>query len=212
MRFAAICLFMVTSALVADTPGDPYAKITASEKGTVFFKMVPAKTHFEADRMMTDRDPYGIAYRVHDEGEMIELWRTDGWYAFEVYLSNDGHYLVRMGPWSEGSEASKEDLAIAFYQDGKLLQEYSTADLLKDKNAVKRTISHYRWRAPMVISGVGELDAEDPLGPIRLNYDGSLQLRTSEGTIYRFDSKTGKILERKEDPERAYLLERFWRH
>ena len=196
----------------ADSVADPVPRVTTSESGTFFFKMVPPKGHVEDDKYVINRKPFGVAYRVNEEGEMIELWRTECWHAFEIYLANDGRHLVRMGPWSEGREASTEDLAIAFYEDGKLLKEYSTSDLLKDKRAVKTTVSHYRWRAPVEISNLPSVEAVDPIGPIRLNYDGVIQLRTSEGTIIRFDSNTGKILERKEDPERADLLERFWRH
>lgn len=212
MRLFIICALAFALHVRADSVAEPVPKITTSESGSVFFKMVPPKGHVEDDKYVIDRQPFGVAYRVDEDGKMNELWRTKDWYAFEVYLSNDGRHLVRMGPWSDGKEGAAEDLAIAFYEDGKLLKEYSTADLLKDKKAVKTTVSHYRWRAPAHISDLPGGDADDPIGPIRLDYDGVIQLRTSEGTVIRFDSNTGKILDRKEDPERSFLLERFWRH
>ena len=84
----------------------------------------------------------GIAYRVRQDGTDEELWRTEGWYSFEVYLSFDGNYLVAMGPWSEGREPKKEDLAVAFYAKGKLLKQYSTTDLVRDKRKVVQSVSH----------------------------------------------------------------------
>lgn len=176
--------------------------VTASSNGGGFFKMVPPQGHITDDRFVIDRQPFGVAYRVMEDGRMTELWRTEGWYAFTVFLSNDGHFLIRMGLWAEGKEASKEDLALAFYQDGKLLKEYSTADLIHDKTAVRRSVSHYRWLAPEwlteVTPGTGAIhDAEAKLD---LDYEGKFQLRTIEGTIFRFDSKTGQIVEFKDEP------------
>lgn len=45
------------------------------------------------------------------------------WYATQVYLAGtrDGTSVVRMGGWSEGSQAAEDDLALAFHFDGLLL-------------------------------------------------------------------------------------------
>ena len=114
--------------------------VTVSESGRCIFKLLPPQ--WDADGKVT-RKPFGIAYELGDSGIFRELWRVEGWYAFRTFLSNDGRYLVRMGDWSFGSEPSKEDMAVAFYDGGKLLAEFSTSDLVKDKTKVLATVSHY---------------------------------------------------------------------
>lgn len=210
MRLLVLSILVLVRNLQADTPADPIPLVTASASGSLFFKMVPPKGHVENDKYVLDRQPFGVAYRVDEDGRLIELWRTQGWYTFQAFLSNDGHFLVRMGPWSEGKEASVEDLAIAFYQDGKLLKDYSTADLLKDKSAVRRTVSHYRWRAPEFINISPGDNVQVPDTELKLDDDGIIKLRTSEGTLIQFDSKTGDILGRIESTEYCELLRRYW--
>lgn len=135
------CLLAVTvDPLWADSPAMPFPYVAAGMGGTTYFKMIPRTDGKWGEGI-------GIAYRLRRDGSDEELWRTDGWYSFEVFLSYDGEYLVAMGPWNMGSEPSKEDLAVAFYHKGKLLRQYSTADLVKDKSKVPASVSHYMWLA-----------------------------------------------------------------
>ena len=93
------------------------------------------------------REGRGIMYKLESDGRFKELYRTDGWYTYEAYPSSDGRYLVRMGPWNRGQNVSTKDLAVAFYRDGKLLKQYSTAALVKDHaQSSMPSVSHYRWR------------------------------------------------------------------
>src|SRR2546423_15301375 len=132
LLIAIVGVAMVREISQADSPAPPRAYVTASRLGRYFFKMIPEKWHREGDKYFVDRAAFGVAYEVDPEGEFKEIWRTSGWYCFEAFLSEDGKYLVRMGPWNGGREPAKGDLAVAFYENGKLLKEYSTADLVDD--------------------------------------------------------------------------------
>ena len=66
--------------------------------------------------------------KLEANGKFRELWRVKGWYAFFTFLSDDGRYLVRMGDCAFGSEPSPANLALAFYDNGKFVGYYSTAE------------------------------------------------------------------------------------
>lgn len=131
---------------------------------------------------------HGIAYEITASGKLKELWRTSGWYSFQVFLSHDGRHLVRMGPWSVGSEPAHDDLAVAFYQDGKLLKSYSTAELVKDHSKVQRSVSHYTWLADS-----DSRAADATLHELKLGWDNVFTLSTIDGINYRFNATTGGI-------------------
>lgn len=182
-------LVAITSAF-ADSPATPIPLVFSNENGSdVYFTMVPAK--YGKDYKI-EREAFGIAYKLDAEGKSTELYRTVGWYSFEVFISRDGRYLVRMGPWSAGHEPEEKDLAVAFYQDGKLLKQYSTADLVKDKSKVVASVSHYFWLAPSptdrAITKVDRLKLR-----LHLDYDNIFKLHTIDGWTYSFDATTGKI-------------------
>jgi hypothetical protein len=156
----------------------------------VYFKMVP--------RLSIRWDPpdgVGTAYRVRADGSDEILWRTEGWYSFEVFISRDGMYLVAMGPWNEGTEPKKEDMAVAFYREGKLLKQYSTADLVKDKSKVLASISHYRWLARDV-DRMAE-GKRDPDAELRIIGVNTFRLKTCDAITYEFDLTTGEIKKKK---------------
>ena len=133
---------------------------------------------------LTPSEPYedkgsGKAYRVEKKGTVF-LWNVD-WFARRVFLSNNGTNLVRMGPWASKRDLS--DLAVAFYENGRLLKEYRVADLIQDPASVQRTASHYFWQD------------RDRLTPLGLSSgDREFKVRTIEGVTYTFDVATGEIL------------------
>jgi len=129
----------------SEAPAEPI--VTVSENRRCFFKMIPAKRVRRGRRLQTVREAFGAAYRVEDDGQLTELWKTSGWYNFEVLLSNDGKYLVRVGSHPAGSRPEAKDLGVAFYKNGQLLKSYSTAELVKDPRKVMATASHYMWLA-----------------------------------------------------------------
>ena len=164
----------------ADSPALPYPFVKSAGNSSYYFKMIPEN---QTKNSTPEIDPpYGVAYRLLGNGRSVQLWRVDGWYAFEVYLSYDGEHLVRMGPWAVGSEPSEQNLAVAFYQQGVLLKKYSTLDLIENHSSVERTVSHYFWRAN---------DQDYP----RLDYSNVFSLKTIEGRVYKFDVTTGEVVE-----------------
>ena len=104
-------------------------------------------------------------------------------------------YLVAMGPWNEGTEPKKEDMAVAFYREGKLLKQYSTADLVKDKSKVLASISHYRWLARDV-DRMAE-GKRDPDAELRIIGVNTFRLKTCDAITYEFDLTTGEIKKKK---------------
>jgi len=188
MRLFFLSLTLAFSqSLQADSESTPIAQVMTSESGTAFFKMVPGDFWLPKDRQ-TGVQPHGIAYQVNQEGRVSELWRVEGWYAWKVYLSDDGRFMVRMGPWSCGGYARKEDLAVAFYDNGKLLREYSTLELLKDPSRVVRSVSHYEW----MVDG-GRSWRNPDLEPDLHEYDKTFSLATCDGWKYTFSLETGAI-------------------
>ncbi len=131
MKILQLFLFILcsfVSIVKADLPVIPFPKVTASSHGITYFTMLPEKNNYE--------NGIGVAYKLEETGESKELWRVNGWYAFQVYLSNNGTYLVRMGNWAQGMEPSNEDLAVSFYKKGIKLKSYSTADLIKNQQTM----------------------------------------------------------------------------
>jgi len=169
------CIAMVVPSLVfADQELAPYTYVTASELGRYYFKLVPGQGTENAEGAA------GTCFQVEQNGNDKVLWTTKDWYAFKVYLSMDGHYLVRLGNWPRGHEPAAEHLAVAFYKDGVLLKSYSTKDLIKDLTAVRPSASHYSFYTgtPVFTS----------------TYDGgSFSLTSVDGITYSFDIRTGEI-------------------
>jgi len=155
--------------------------------------MVPAK--YDKEHKIS-HEAFGVAYRIDENGKQQELYRVEGWYSFEIYLSDDGTYLVQMGPWSSGSEPENDDLAVAFFKNGKMLKSYSTVDLVKDPTKVVPTTGHYFWQAPSPLD-----DSIDPVEAMkllsRLDYEKRFNISTIDGWTYIFDATTGAILERR---------------
>ncbi len=122
------------------------------------------------------------------EKDVKDLYRVD-WYATHVQLSNDGHYLVRFGPWASDAQGLT-DRAIAFYKDGTLLKSYQVKDLVHDSSSVDETISHYFWEAS---------ESGAPSG-FSAN-DTRFTVTTTDKKAYIFDLATGKIISTHSDPK-----------
>ena len=129
MKYLVLAMMLLSIAAegpYADSPRTPFPYVVTAGEGKVYFRMFPRS------RPGNPSDGFGVAYRVRDNGSDEILWRTQGWYSTETFLSHDGYFLVAIGPWHGGSQPRKEDLALSFYSDGKLIKQYSTADLVKD--------------------------------------------------------------------------------
>jgi hypothetical protein len=188
MRFLPLILLVgVTQPLLADTPRMPTPRITVSSSGRCFFTLLPPQ--FDG-RDGTTRKPFGVAYKLEESGALHELWRTEGWYAFTCFLSDNGLYLVVLNDSPMGHELSK-DPALLFYDRGKLLGQFSTADLVKDKTKVRSSASHYQW-----LFDPSDLEDELPAHPAGPNYadqENEFVLTTIDGVSYTFDATWGKL-------------------
>ena len=174
-------LGLLSSVCIADSVAPRRPVFTSSDNGLYLFKMVP-KDRSQKKRFFSKAvNNHGIAYRVETNGNLKELWRVKGWFAWKVFLSNDGEHLVRMGPWCFGNEPKKEDLAVAFYKKDTLLKKYSTADLVENKSAVFTTVSHYSWLAMTEYA-------------VTLTPNNVFSIRTIDNIQYEFDITTGKII------------------
>lgn len=180
----------------ADTPMLPSSPfITTSYDGQCFFKMIPGKRKLQENKCVITSEAFGVAYSIDENGNFNELWKTSGWYSPQVFLSDDGQYLVRMGPWYT-QEPNKNDLAVAFYKNGKLLKEYFATDLVKNESKIKEATGRYYW-------------LEDPYPELKINpSDNVFQLKTIDGIVHRFDVTTGEN-EKGQDPTKKSGCDNF---
>ena len=176
------CFFISNS--YADSPAMPTPKVTTSNSGAYYFKMIPTRYRYENSKYIEESKAFGKAYRLNDSGEGEELWSVSGWYAFRVFISDDGEYLVRMGNWAVGYEPDKDDLAVAFYHLGSEIRKYSTLDLIVDKSNVQKSVSHYFW-----------LDNDESYPKLSW-YGHMFELKTIEGKVIQFNISTGDIVEK----------------
>jgi uncharacterized protein YecT (DUF1311 family) len=172
--------------VLADSPAPERQYTATSTNGTYAFTMHPT-----ARDGASTTSPYGEAYRIASVGGLVGfekelLWRTDGWYSFKTFISNDGRNLVRIGPWA--SLPQTEELAVAFYRDGIEQRRYVVSDLIENADAVERSVSHYNW------------EKRDSTFP-RLLANGRFQLRTVENRTITFDVATGEILSDPASPD-----------
>jgi len=162
----------------ADSEGAAIPVVTASAFGPCFFASTPKGKGS------------GAAYELQPDGSFRRLWKVTGWFTGPVYLSQNGRYLVRMGDWAIGSGPSTDDLAVAFYDRGKRLARYSTADLVKDPSKVVQSTSHYCWLAN---ENLFSPDRHKEPAPALNDDSQRFALKTIDGIIYVFDITTGKI-------------------
>lgn len=164
----------------ADKIRAPWPYIVQTETGTAYFKMVPDSGQ-AVGKDAQGPNGHGAFYVVSpSEGDTVK-WQVKGWYAYRVFVSRDGRYLVRLGNWPEGRAPSRRDLAVAFYDNGRLLKSYSTAELIKKPERIQATAGHYPY--------LGDTEPH-----WLADGDSIFALETADGSHYRFDAKTGKIL------------------
>lgn len=173
---------LISHATIADSPAPPRSFVTTHPYCSCYFIMIPEKIILDESAQTSTRTPaFGKAFRLNDDGSSTLMWEVSGWYSFENYLSWDGRYLVRMGDWPQGKSVSKDHMAVTFYDKGKELKQYSTADLVRNPQKIQRTISHYFWQ-----SG-------GPTYP-RIEYKNNFLLKTIDGYVHEFDMETGELI------------------
>lgn len=177
MFIFAVCLsfLMLNDILWADKLAPSRTYVEPSKNGKYYIVMVPNVPYGE--------EGVGIAFKVEKDADKL-LWQID-WYARQVYISDNGINLIRKGLWARDWR-DLSDLAIAFYEKGKLLKSYQVSDLLEDKTSILRTATHYFWRPRDKEAPFGFSDTED-----------KFVLTTIEGKIFTFDVKSGELLSEK---------------
>ncbi len=174
--------------VVADDPFPDVPCLITSAGRDYLFKMVPAAWKEVGQKYIVDRPAFGIAYHLEQDGELKEIWRTSGWYARQGYLSDDGRYFVRFGPWARDL-ANHTDLAIAFYDNGKLLKQFEVRELVKKLEMLEYSASHYMWNPEVQTKPNGFYNSENPI----------FHLVTIDQIAYAFDFKTGEIVANERD-------------
>jgi len=99
-------------------------RVTTSYDGLCYFKMRP-----DPDVPTSEESGRGEFYKVMADGPDQLMWKTQGWYAYTVYITCDCNTLIRLG--TIFPRHSPNELAIAFYWRGKLVRSYSLKELVK---------------------------------------------------------------------------------
>ena len=133
------------------------------------------------------RRKYAQAGLYKNDSSLTPLWTVD-WYSHsrEVYLPSDGKHLVRMGPWPslwapkdmEKGGPALQELAVAFYESGRLLKRYSIGDLVENPKVLPQSVSHFMWMKEVSFDDVSK----------------RLRLSTLDGNKYVFDVNSGEII------------------
>jgi len=107
MRLALVILLFGIALFTAraDSPATPFAFVTSAPEGLFFLSMVPPLSK-EPDWHIILRKPYAALFEPQDDGSFKELWRIESFYAFQVFLTWDGRYMVALGPWNMGDKAN----------------------------------------------------------------------------------------------------------
>jgi hypothetical protein len=193
---AALALLPAGAAL-AGKPGPPmtYTKESA-DKRFVFVMIAPDSLETELTRWNEQtkarikdiRTRYATSGLYKNDGSKEPLWTVD-WYRAGVAVPADGVHLVRFGrsPFFRGKAKplTKEALKVeglAFFARGKLLREYSIAELVDRPEQLPRGASIFKWVKTREL------------------LDGAQQFRivTYDGNRVLFDLKTGKILKKEQ--------------
>ena len=167
--FAVIFLSAGIHPVIADTPAPNVESLTLSPNGQFSIRMVP-------DEGWGGYGPgEGIVFEKSAPVDR-EIWKVN-FYSSEVILADDGRHLIAFGPWA----MDMTDLAVSFYEEGRLLKEYRVLDLI-DPDKVQRTVSHLFWKEA------------DNVSASRLSEDQkTFTVRMIDGTERVFDVATGEL-------------------
>ena len=172
-----ILILLSPGAIFADKPATPCSYTVPSDAG--LFVMLAPDPKIEC--LSQGDEPKGAAKALRTKYGASGLysgsdpvWTVD-WFSYKVYLSKNGRYLVRMGPWA----SSPSNEAFSFFADGKLLKTYKVEDIVRDVAALPHTVSHFEWE-----KNTGLDDAA-----------GTFNASTLEGGDFIFDLATGEIRE-----------------
>lgn len=155
----------------------------------MFFLMVPQQMD-ASNKVLSEA--HGIAYRVSEGTNYVELYRTKGWYSQTVLISNSGEYLVRVeNPTAWTADMLKpEDKGLVFYANGRPFKEYSIEMLVKDKSRLVSRMGGLKWTADLR-DGISALDVAR-LAPM-IDEAHKVHVWTVDKLHYTLDLQTGSI-------------------
>ncbi len=100
-----------------------------------------------------------------------------------------------MGPWARKSD----DLAVAFYADGKLQREYKINQLVSDPLSLPHSVSHFEWRKNVSFDDVKKHLSVTILADSKTEYVNNRPRETRiAGETFVFDITTGQMIKGKE--------------
>jgi hypothetical protein len=158
----------------ADEEASNRTYVQSATYGTYYAKSIPAESYGTKG---TTR-----IYLVQEKDD--QLVTTFDWYAPQIALmgTSKGCAVVRFGVWARGRKASPDELAIAFYLNGKLLHSYSTLDLAGTPDNVSSSVSHYTI-------------IDKTLGFRWINSNSwAFDIQTTDHRLLSFDPDTGTLL------------------
>jgi hypothetical protein len=176
--FIAFTSLLVTIAK-ADVPAAPCSYSVDSPNHEYMFVMRAGQVRYECQGYDTARKKEAEEIKrkytksgLYRKGTEEVMW-TVNWYAFEVYVANDGQHIVRIGPWS----SSVEDEAFSVIYRGDVVKTYFVKDLITSVDNLPHTASHFEWLRKAVIDDKSK----------------SLVVSTEEGQEYVISLETGTI-------------------
>lgn len=174
-----ILLFTFCHVTHADQEASNRPIVRAAEYGAIYAKSVPDARYGQAGKTSV--------FAVGKENDTLIC--TYDWYANEMYIGGSGDAtLIRFGPWHRGHEAQDDHLAIGIYRNGKVIKEYSTAEIQKQGSGISQSVSHYRVFAQKL--GFRWLSENDHV----------YEVKGINGTLFTFDLNTGNILKKTAEP------------
>lgn len=175
--FTIILYLIFLGKAFADMPIMPYSYKIEVGGGKYVFIMLAE--HSKPLSTSTGKQ-YASSGLYLNDGSDNPIWTID-WYALKIYISSDSKHLVRMGEWPSLGKwrmPNVQQLAVAFYENGRLLKQYYIADLISRPLFLPRSVSHFTWKKKELFN----------------DGQGRLTIVTEENTEYVFDIKSGELI------------------
>jgi hypothetical protein len=180
--FAAALVTAIAAPAMGDSMSPPFSYAKPTPDGRHVFVMISPLSPQEeisswnqetAAKIASVRKHYSRSGLYPNDNSTTPLWTVD-WYAYDVEPLSDGVHLVRPGSWA----SSRDDLAISFLANGKLIRSYAVKDLVLFPSLLPHTVSHFFWERSSRLH----------------DDDRTYEIVTLHGDRYVFDATTGEIL------------------
>jgi hypothetical protein len=172
-------IFMLMPAAVfADSEVAPHSyKEAVANNKFVFVMIYPGSPEVKTE----DGKVYTRTGLYKNDNSIEPLWTIEG-YSHKVFISSDGNYAAKLGPWPRlglGGSRDLNQLVVVFYDKGKLTKEYYIKDLVVDASKLQKSVSHFVFNKELSFN----------------EEENIIRLETEDGSSYVFDMSTGEIVE-----------------